>query len=386
MTKKKVLVLASIYDFLESFEINDIKILLSLGYEVHTVANLHDTTTGSDYTTKKIDDVKGIKKHFFDIHRSPFSLKNIGVFFKLKKLVEKEKFDVIHCHTPIGGVLGRLLGKVCGVKVIYTAHGFHFFRGVSKKNWLCYYPIEYFLSKYAEILITINEEDYSLAKLKFKSKNIVKINGVGLDTKKFYIENFDKKNYREKLGLNEEDFVILSVGELSDRKNHIIGIKAIQKLKNEYPEISFKYLIVGNGVNLEKYQEYIKQNNLENNVKLLGRRSDIVELNMSSDAFLFPSKMEGLGIASLEAMSAGLPLLTSNIHGINDYSFNNVTGFSYKSNDIIGFAKGIKSLYDNKELCQKFKNFNLNFVKKFDIKEVEKSMRNIYLSLENNKN
>ena len=107
---------------------------------------------------------------------------------------------------------------------------------------------------------------------------------------------------------------------------------------------------------------------------------------MSSDAFLFPSKMEGLGIASLEAMSAGLPLLTSNIHGINDYSFNNVTGFSYKSNDIIGFAKGIKILYDNKELCEKFKNFNLNFVKKFDIKEVEKSMRNIYLSLENNKN
>lgn len=383
---KKILVLASVYGFLESFEINDIKILLSLGYEVHTAANLHDTTIGSNYTTKKIDELESIKKHFFDIHRSPFSSKNIGVFFKLKKLVEKEKFDVIHCHTPIGGVLGRLLGKVCGVKVIYTAHGFHFFKGVSKKNWLCYYPIEHFLSKYTDILITINEEDYNLAKLKFKAKNIFKINGVGLDTKKFYIENFDKKSYREKLGLNGEDFVILSVGELSDRKNHIIGIKVIQKLKNEYPEISFKYLIVGNGVNLEKYQEYIKENNLENNVKLLGRRNDIVELNMISDAFLFPSKMEGLGIASLEAMSAGLPLLTSNIHGINDYSFNNITGFSYKSNDIIGFSKGIKVLYDDKNLCKKFKNFNLDFVKKFDIKEIEKSMRNIYLSLENNKN
>ena len=378
---KKILVLASVYGFLESFEINDIKILLSLGYEVHTAANLHDTTIGNNYTTKKIDELESIKKHFFDIHRSPFSLKNIGVFFKLKKLVKKEKFDVIHCHTPIGGVLGRLLGKVCGVKVIYTAHGFHFFKGVSKKNWLCYYPIEHFLSKYTDILITINEEDYNLAKLKFKAKNIFKINGVGLDTKKFYIENFDKKSYREKLGLNGEDFVILSVGELSDRKNHIIGIKVIQELKNEYPEISFKYLIVGNGVNLEKYQKYIKENNLENNVKLLGRRNDIVELNMMSDLFLFPSKMEGLGIASLEAMAGGLPLLTSNIHGIKDYSIDGETGFSYSPNDINGFKNGIKYFWENKELCKKIGKSNIELVRKFDLKEVEKSMRIIYSNI-----
>jgi yveN, capsular polysaccharide biosynthesis protein, glycosyl transferase family 4 len=383
---KKILVLASVYGFLESFEINDIKILLSLGYEVHTAANLHDTTIGSNYTTKKIDELESIKKHFFDIHRSPFSLKNIGVFFKLKKLVKKEKFDVIHCHTPIGGVLGRLLGKVCGVKVIYTAHGFHFFKGVSKKNWLCYYPIEHFLSKYTDILITINEEDYNLAKLKFNAKNIFKINGVGLDTKKFYIENFDKKSYREKLGLNGEDFVILSVGELSDRKNHIIGIKVIQELKNEYPEISFKYLIVGNGVNLEKYQEYIKENNLENNVKLLGRRNDIVELNMISDIFLFPSLQEGLPVALMEAIAGGKPIICSNIRGNEDLIKNKKNGFLYDNPNINELKEKIKILLFNKELYQKFGEYNLEFIKKFDIKEIEKSMRNIYLSLENNKN
>ena len=383
---KKILVLASVYGFLESFEINDIKILLSLGYEVHTVANLHDTTIGSDYTTKKIDELKGIKKHFFDIHRSPFSLKNIGVFFKLKKLVEKEKIGIIHCHTPIGGVLGRLLGKVCGVKIIYTAHGFHFFKGVSKKNWLFYYPIEYLLSKYTDTLITINEEDFNLAKLKFKAKNIFKINGVGLDTQKFYIENFDKKNYREKLGLNEEDFVILSVGELSDRKNHIIGIKAIQELKNEHPEISFKYLIVGNGVNLEKYQEYIKQNNLENNVKLLGRRSDIVELNMISDIFLFPSLQEGLPVALMEAIAGGKSIVCSNIRGNEDLIENGKNGFIYNNPNINELKEKIKIFLFDRELNKKYEKYNLEFIKKFDIKEIEKSMRNIYLSLENNKN
>ena len=383
---KKILVLASVYGFLESFEINDIKILLSLGYEVHTVANLHDTTIGSDYTTKKIDELKGIKKHFFDIHRSPFSLKNIGVFFKLKKLVEKEKIGIIHCHTPIGGVLGRLLGKVCGVKIIYTAHGFHFFKGVSKKNWLFYYPIEYLLSKYTDTLITINEEDFNLAKLKFKAKNIFKINGVGLDTQKFYIENFDKKSYREKLGLNEEDFVILSVGELSDRKNHIIGIKAIQKLKNEYPEISFKYLIVGNGVNLEKYQEYIKQNNLENNVKLLGRRNDIVELNMISDIFLFPSLQEGLPVALMEAIAGGKSIVCSNIRGNEDLIENGKNGFIYNNPNINELKEKIKIFLFDRELNKKYEKYNLEFIKKFDIKEIEKSMRNIYLSLENNKN
>ena len=301
-------------------------------------------------------------------------------------MVEKEKFDVIHCHTPIGGVLGRLLGKVCGVKIIYTAHGFHFFKGVSKKNWLFYYPIEYLLSKYTDTLITINEEDFNLAKLKFKAKNIFKINGVGLDTQKFYIENFDKKSYREKLGLNEEDFVILSVGELSDRKNHIIGIKAIQKLKNEYPEISFKYLIVGNGVNLEKYQEYIKQNNLENNVKLLGRRSDIVELNMISDIFLFPSLQEGLPVALMEAIASGKSIVCSNIRGNEDLIENGKNGFLYNNPSINELKEKIKIFLFNRELNKKYEEYNLKFIKKFDIKEIEKSMRNIYLLLENNKN
>lgn len=378
---KKVLLLASVYGFFETFEINDIKILLSLGYEVHTAANINDTTIGTTYNTKKIDELKKVKKHFFDIHRSPFSLKNIEVFKELKKLVEKEKFDFIHCHTPIGGVLGRLLGKFCGVKVIYTAHGFHFFKGASRKNWLFYYPVEYFLSSYTNVLITINEEDFSLAKRKFKAKKFFKINGVGLDTKKFYIENFDRNSYREKLGINKEDFVVLSVGELSDRKNHIIGIKVIQQLKKEYPEINFRYLIVGNGVNFEKYQKYIKENYLEDNVKLLGRRSDIAELNMMSDIFLFPSLQEGLPVALMEAIAGGKVIICSNIRGNNDLIRDKENGLLYDNPNINELKEKIKFFLFDKKLDKNFKEYNLEFIKKFDLEEIEKEMRKIYLTV-----
>ena len=214
----KALVVASIANFITGFEINDIKILTDLGYEVHCATNYNDAR---EERLNRLSELHVIN-HQIDFNRSPLNKGNINAYKQLKALFAQENFDIVHCHTPIGGVLSRLIGakyRRHGLKMIYTAHGFHFFKGAPLKNWVMFYPIEKFLSRFTDILITINKEDYNRALKRFHAKKVQYIPGVGLDTKKFEICEVDKDAKREGLGIAEKDFVFLSVGELQDRKN-----------------------------------------------------------------------------------------------------------------------------------------------------------------------
>ena len=220
---KKALIVASVYGFIHHFERNDIKILQELGYEITVASNF-------DNYKNELDNLNVNLIHI-PFQRSPFSLKNITAYRKLNKFLKKEKIDLIYCHTPIGGVIGRITGYKNKIKnIIYTAHGFHFFKGAPLINWLLFYPVEKYLSKYTNILITINQEDYKRAQA-FYAKKVKYIPGVGLDTEKIKNIVVDKKEKREELGLTEENIVLLSVGELSKRKNHIIPIKALAQIK-----------------------------------------------------------------------------------------------------------------------------------------------------------
>lgn len=363
---KKVLIIATVYSFISHFEKNDIKLLQELGYKVVVASNFED------YKNEMED--QGIEKLNINFTRNPFTLKNLKSFFKLNKYIKSNKIDLIHCHTPVGGVVGRLVGKFNKTKVIYTAHGFHFFRGAPLLNWLIYYPIEKFLSKYTDVLITINNEDYELAKNKFYAKKVEYIPGVGIDTEKISKIEVDKKKKREELGLKEDEIVLLSVGELSSRKNHITPIRALEKLK----QYNIKYLICGIG-NLEKYlKDECKKLGIEDKVIFLGYRKNIYELCKISDIYVFPSQREGLGIAALEGMSIGIPLVVSNINGIKDYSENGKTGYSVERFSVEEFKSAIEKLINNKELREEMGQYNKIAVQKFDIKNVEKIMWRIY--------
>jgi glycosyltransferase involved in cell wall biosynthesis len=341
------------------------------GFEVHVAAR-------NDYENKDECKIPFCDRYYdLPFERSPLKNNNFYVQKKLKKLIEINKYDIIHCHTPIAGALTRLVARKSrknGTNIIYTAHGFHFYKGAPIKNWLIYYPIEKWLSRYTDVLITINNEDYQRAKKSFKAERVEYIPGVGLDTKKFTNVTIDKSAKRKELGLPEDALVLLSVGELNKNKNHEIVIKALVQLNNS----KIHYVICGQGP-LEQYLiEVANKVGLDNRVKLLGFRSDIAEICKAADIFAFPSSREGLPVSLMEAMAAGLPVVCSNTRGNTDLIEDGKGGYLVEPDDVEGFAKAINRLILNPELRRVMGQHNLEAVKRFDIDNISKDMARIY--------
>ncbi len=367
---KKVLIVSTVSRQFYLFEQGNIEVLKSLGYEVQGAANFEDANERLD--------ALDIVRHPFDIQRSPFSLKNIKAYKQLKKIMKSENFDAVHCHSPMGGVLARLAAKSIGLyPVIYTAHGFHFYKGAPIINWLIYYPIEKWLARYTDTLITINKEDYNRAKSKFKTKRVEYIPGVGIDLEKFSTNEIDRDLKRSELGLPKDTFVVLSVGELNKNKNHEVIIRAISKIDNS----KIHYVLCGQG-QLEGYLRSLsKELGLENQVHLLGFRKDIPEICKISDLFAFPSYREGLSVALMEAMSAGLPIIASKIRGNTDLIQDGNGGYLHEPNDYLGIAKSIDKMIDDEKLRIEMEIRNKEEVKKYDKQVVKDRMRDLYANL-----
>lgn len=378
MRKEKVLILASVASMIDQFNIPNIDILVSLGYEVHVACNFEQ---GNTCSKDKINQLKNkleklnIKYYQIDFTRSVYNLlQDIKSYNQVKKIMIENKYKFIHCHSPIGGVIGRLVSKKTKTKCIYTAHGFHFYKGAPIQNWIIFYPIEKWLSKYTDILITINKEDYKRAKNKFKMKVIRYVPGVGVDTEKFLIQNFDRQKYRKKLGYSNNDFIILSVGELNKNKNHEIVLKAIAQLKNS----KIKYMIAGNGELKEKLLNTAESLGIRNQFQLLGFRKDIPELLNSSDLYILPSLREGLNVSLMEAMSANLPVIASDIRGNVDLIKHKTNGFLFNPSDCNLLSLKINTIYTNTQLSEKISIENHKIIQKFDSKKINQIMIDIY--------
>ena len=361
-----------------NFNLPNLKLLQQQGYRVDVACNFEN---GSNWAKRDSDDLKQylannkIKFYQIDFARSPFDLlSNINAYNELKKIVNKNNYTFVHCQTPVGAVIARLITSKLHVPVIYTAHGFHFFKGAPIKNWLFYYPVEKWLSKYTDILITINDEDFKLAKKKMKASKTIEIPGAGVATSRFRKNESYRKQIRKQLNISDSQVMILSVGELNDNKNHKIILKAINQIKNK----KLVYVIAGVGSNNKKLISLAKKYGLSKQLKLIGYRDDIEKYYSASDIFAFPSKREGLSFAGVEAMSAGLPIIGSNIRGVKDYVYNNKSGYLLKPTDYKGFAEKIKQLSNNAKLRSKMGKFNMETAKKYDIQNVQKIMSEVY--------
>lgn len=366
---KKILIVSTVSRQFYLFEQGNIEVLKSLNYEVHCAANFADES-------ERLDGLD-IIRHPFDIQRSPFSMKNIKAYNQLKNIMKTEKFDAVHCHSPMGGVLCRLAAKSLGISpVLYTAHGFHFYKNAPILNWALYYPIEKWLSNYTDVLITINEEDYSRAS-SFRTCKVEYIPGIGVSTDTV-IENQDIRNQkREELNIPENAFLIISVGELNLNKNHQSVIRALAKIKNK----DIYYIICGQGDLKDKLTNLAESLNLKENIKLLGFRNDVKDLCLSSDLFIFPSFREGLSVALMEAMVAGLPVLASNIRGNVDLIQNGEGGYLFEPNDSDEIAKRIEELFKNNTQRIRMGNYNNLEIKKYDRKIINEKMEKIYNNL-----
>ena len=368
---KKILFIATVVKtHINTFHLPYIKMFKDRGYKTVVAAK-------NDYD-KGTPDIPNCDLYVdIPFARNPFSPKNIQAYKMLKKLIDNGSFDIVECNTPVGSVIGRLAARKArknGTKVIYIAHGFHFFKGSSKSAWLMFYPVEKLLSYITDVLVTINKEDYERASKKFKAKQIVCIDGIGVDLERIEKSCPDRKKVLDEFGINENDTVLISVGELRKLKNHRTIIEAMAKIENK----NLHYIIAGCGTFSGELSELAEKHGIKDRVHLPGFRNDVFDLLKSSDIFCFPSTREGMPLALMEAMAAGLPAVVSNVRGNRDLIAPGKGGFLYSANDSDGFAEGIKTLIDDPSLRRKMGNYNKEQIKKYDIKNIKEKLFRIY--------
>ncbi len=357
-----------------NFSLSSAHAAQSNGFEFYRAANLDNKP---QEVRKEEEQKYNIKLRHLDIKRNPFHPGNIKAFIQTMKLIKKENFDAIHCNTPIGGILGRMCGKISGVpKIIYTAHGFHFYKGAPLFNRTVLKWIEQLMAHWTDAIITMNDEDYKAA-LKFKLRNkgkVYKIHGVGIDTKQYQDISVNNRELRLSLGLSEDDIICISMGDLVKNKNYVTAIRAVAQCKNE----KLHYIICGKGPEKENLHKLIKEHGAEKRIHLLGFRSDIKELLKISDIFLFTTLREGLSRSMMEAMASGLPCIASKIRGNIDLIEDGKGGFLVEPNNANGFTEALIKLTENNALCKKMSSVNLENIKEFDVENVKKEMFEIY--------
>lgn len=371
---KKVLFVATVVKtHIMEFHIPYLKMFKEMGWET-AVAAKNDFDDSDECHIPYCDT-------YYDIpfERNPLTSRNLKAYKCLKRVIVGGQYDIIHCHTPVGAMLTRLAARKArkqGTRVIYTAHGFHFYTGAPALNWLIYYPVEKWLARYTDILITINQEDYERAQ-GFKASKVCYVPGVGVDLKKFNTGCVNRTEKRAEIGVGQNDFALLSVGELIPRKNHEVVLRALSVLKQMGKLDGIKYVICGRGILETELKHLTAELGLTEQVYFLGYRNDIPAICGSCDLFVFMSHQEGLPVALMEAMACNLPVVCSAIRGNTDLIEDGVTG-SIAENTPESVAAAICKMRENPGLRERLRTAAQERVKGFELDVVKAEMKKIY--------
>lgn len=379
---KRVLMLASVASMIDQFNMPNIALLQKLGYEVDVACNFIEGNTCSD------ERVAELKQKLQDMHVRCYQIdfarnikhmgQNMRALRQVEGLMKQNGYAFCHCHSPIGGVVARIAGHRTRTKVIYTAHGFHFYQGAPVMNWLVYYPVEKMLSRWTDVLITINHEDYKLAKKKFKMKKLTYVPGIGIDTQRESLSQKEKEEKRKELGIPQDAFLITNAAEFTPNKNQKTVIEAIEQLHN--PNIYF--VMCGIGQKKAELEQYVKEHGLEEHIRFVGFRNDLHEILQTSDCFVLSSFREGLSVALMEAMAEGLPVVCSRIRGNVDLIKDGEGGILISPQKRDEYINAFKKLYNMKN--ESFGQFlhmgeiNRKMIYIFGRKNVENHMKAIY--------
>lgn len=374
--KKKVLFVTTISGFLPQFEKNDVFILREMGFEIHYASNFKNPVYAFHETILKD---QGILLHQIDIAKNPSKVAvNIHTIRQLKIIIEEYNIDLVHCHNPMGGVTARIAAACSKRKpyVIYTAHGFHFYKGASFMNWLLFYSAERFLAHFTDQIITINKEDYLRARqfcLK-KGGSVHQIHSVGVDDCRFAPNREIAEKKREEIGIPQTAFHIVTAAELNKNKNQKIIIEALTELQHK----NIHYTICGRGTNERFLKRLVSEKGLNDRVHFLGYRTDMEEILQTADCFAFPSHREGLGVAAIEALLCGVPLIVSDNRGTREYAVENCNSIICDAGKSKDFAEAINLLYSDGRKRDEMARRCRASAEKFTIREVEQTMRWIY--------
>lgn len=365
---KKILFVSHIANF-SKFNINFMRWFRQQGWGVYYASDGKEPVQECDHS------------YTIPFMRSPVSPKNITAYRQLKAIIMREKFDIIHCHTPVGGVVARLAARKArnqGTSVIYTGHGLHFYKGAPLLNWILYYPVEKFCARYTDCMITINQEDYqNVRRFKFKAGEIHHVHGIGVSLERFHLHTqADKRSLRKEYGYSVQDYIMIVVAELNKNKNQEFLIKALDTMKIRFPQL--KLLIVGTGEHEAVLSDLIKERNLTDRITLLGYRNDVDKLLALSDVLVTASYREGLPVNIIEAMASGLPVICTDVRGQRDLVKNGRNGFLYPVNDEKKFCNAIEYLIFEKDTVAEMCANNVQDVQLYSAQHVVKEMADIY--------
>lgn len=371
----KVLFVATVRSHIGQFHMPFIRELKKLGFTVDAAYK----DNSADKPGLDLADIDNVFEVSFS--RSPYSFSNVKAYFALKKVIDNGNYDAVHCHTPMGAVVTRLAAKRMrkkGLKVIYTAHGFHFYNGASKKNWLLFYTVEKYLSKYTDVLITINEEDYNCASNgNFKAGKIYKIHGVGVDVDKFTpLTIAEKAKLRKSFGFSDNDFLIIYPADFCYRKNQTMLLKAFARVSEKYPNA--RLLLCGLDTESDELKSLAASLGAGSGVSFLGYRRDINELVGMSDVSVSSSRQEGLPVNIIEAMAMGNAVVATNVRGNNDLVKDGENGFLVESDNSEQMSQRLIQLIENRDLLDKFGNKGYSEVKKYSVENVNRELKEIY--------
>ena len=317
----------------------------------------------------------GCRIHHVDFSRSPLSRNNLRAYHQLRRVIGNGDYDVVHCHTPVAAAVTRLvcrkIRKKTGLKVFYTAHGFHFYKGAPLKNWLIFYPLEWLCSFWTDTLITINREDYDLADRHLHARRTEFVPGVGFDYDRFANASVDRAAKRRELGVPEDAFLLVSVGELNFNKNHSIVIRALAKLNRS----DLHYGIAGKGEMETELRQLADALGVGDRVHLWGYRNDVPEVLKAADVDAFPSIREGFGLAAVEGMAAGLPLICADNRGTRMYASEYERGdFSGMCTGVEMYAAAIERLADDRQLYDEMARIGPRTTEKFSVQNINRMM------------
>lgn len=367
--KNKALIVANIDNFHKNFNLPYIKLLKNNGYNIDIASRGKNT-----FSDSKV-------KYNIKFGRTPLKFSNIFAYIQLRKIIIRNQYDLIYCNTPVAGAITRLAIPYSIKKkprVIYSAHGFAFYKGINKIKYELYSFIEKMLSKKTDCIITMNKEDYNAAlSLKFKCDEIVNVNGVGILLNKFEAAYPAKKKYfRDKYYFNENDLILIYPAELTDRKNQILLLKIVERLVINNSNV--KLLLAGDGHNMETLKDKATALNISKNIIFLGYRDDVAQLYQLADILVASSHTEGLPINIIEAMASGLPIIATNVRGHCDLVKNGVNGFLFEVGDVNKAVDCIELLNNNKEIYKTQSKQSVEMAKKFNIDNIILEYKSIF--------
>jgi len=373
-----MLLLASVASMIDQFNMPNIRLLLEMGYEVHVACNFKEGNTCDDKQIRSLRErlsAMHVVMHQWDCPRSAYAVgKCCRAYRQLYSLLHRNGFAWMHCQSPVGGALARLAAHREGVPVIYTAHGFHFYQGAPLRNWLFYYPAEKLLARWTDVLVTVNQEDYVLARERLKTGKICRIFGIGIDTAKFSgcVRQADRAAFCRKYRIPQDAVILLSVGELSRRKNHQAVIRAAAGLRRK----DVYYMICGQGPLQEELMHLAQKCSFADRVRMVGFQQDPAVFYQNADIFVFPSLQEGMPVALMEAMAAGMPCIVSDIRGNRELIPGGKAVFCPKNPAEL--QKALRRMLENRQQWIRFGTRNKQKVCGYSQPAVQAKMEKIY--------